>query len=275
MLADIKILGPLEVTIAGVSIVPTASKARQVLALLAVNAGNVVTNTALMQELWGGLPPRTAVTTLQTYMLQLRKRLQHALAGDTDLSSKDVLLTKPTGYMFSVPAQAIDALRYDRLAAAGRNAAAAGDYPTAGRIITKALSMWRGPALVDIAAGPQLEIESIRLEETRLADVTLRIDADLYLGRHNHLLGELAALCARYPLMENFCAQHMLALYRSEQPGRALEVYHAMRITIGEQLGVDPSPRIRQLHQLILTGDPVVDDRRFMINTWSPSALAG
>lgn len=205
MLAEIRILGPLDVTIAGVSVVPTASKPRQVLALLAINAGNVVTNTALMQEIWGNRPPRTAAGTLQTYMLQLRRRLRSALPEDAQQSSKDVLVTKQTGYLLNAPRDAIDAVRYDRLAAVGRSAAAAGDYATADRILTKALSMWRGPALVDITAGSQLEIEAMRLEETRLADVTLRLDADLYLGRHNHLLGELAALCARHPFMENFC----------------------------------------------------------------------
>ncbi|HEV2781531.1 MAG TPA: AfsR/SARP family transcriptional regulator [Actinophytocola sp.] len=275
MLAEIRILGPLEVSIAGRSVVPTASKPRQVLAMLAINAGSVVTNAALMEEIWGNRPPRSAAATLQTYMLQLRRKLRDALADESGTSSKDILVTKQTGYLLNVPPDAIDAVRYDKLAATGRNAAAAGDYPTAGKIITKALGMWRGPALVDITAGSQLEIEAMRLEEIRLADVTLRIDADLYLGKHHQLLGELAALCARHPFMENFCAQHMLALYRSDQQGRALEVYHSMRVTMSEQLGVDPSPRLRQLYQLMLNSDPAVDDTKFVINAWSPPTLAG
>lgn len=273
MLAEIRILGPLEVSIGGESIVPTASKPRQVLAMLALNAGNVVTSAMLMEEIWGNRPPRSATATLQTYMLQLRKNIKRAL-GDDSHSSKEVLVTKQTGYLLNIPRESIDAVRYDRLAARGRSAAASGDYATAGRIITEALGLWRGPALVDITAGSQLEIEALRLEEIRLADLTLRIDADLYLGRHNQLLGELAALCARHPFMENFCAQHMLALYRSDQQGRALEVYHTTRTTMSEQLGVDPSPRLRHLYHLMLTGDPVVDDPKFVVNSWSPSSMA-
>lgn len=275
MLAEIKVLGPLEVTIAGRSVLPTAIKPRQVLAMLAINAGTVVTNATLMQEIWGNRPPRTAAGTLQTYMLQLRRRLRYALPEDATQSSKDLLVTKQTGYLLNVPREAIDAVHYERLAATGRTAAAAGDYAAADRILTRALSMWRGPALVDLPTGAQLEIEAIRLEETRLADVSVRIDADLCLGRHNQLLGELAALCARHPFMENFCAQRMLALYRSGQQGRALDVYHSMRVTIDEQLGVSPSPRLRQLFQLMLTDDPIVSDPRFVITTWSPSAAAG
>lgn len=274
MLAEIKILGPLEVLVAGVSVVPTAGKPRQVLAMLAINAGSVVTNAALMEEIWGNRPPRSAAATLQTYMLQLRKKLQDALATGATQTPKNVLVTKQTGYLLNMPTEAIDAVRYERLAATGRNVAAAGDYPTAGKIIAEALGMWRGPALVDITAGSQLEIEAMRLEEVRLADLALRIDADLYLGRHRQLLGELAALCARHPFMENFCAQHMLALYRSDQPARALEVFHATRATMSQQLGVDPCPRLRQLYQLMLAGDQSVADPRFVINAWSPSTLA-
>jgi DNA-binding SARP family transcriptional activator len=275
MLAEIKVLGALEVSIAGVSVVPTASKPRQVLAMLGVNAGSVVTNAMLMEEIWGDRPPRSGAATLQTYMLQLRKKVESALTGDAQRSSKDVLVTRPTGYLFNVPAEAIDAVRYERLAASGRTAAATGNYTRAGQILAEALALWRGPALVDITTGSQLEIESMRLEEIRLADLALRIDADLFLGRHRQLLGELAALCARHPFMENFHAQYMLALYRSDQQGRALEVFHAARVTMNEQLGVDPSPRLRKLYQSMLVADSAVADPRFVINAWAPSRMAG
>jgi SARP family transcriptional regulator, regulator of embCAB operon len=274
MRAEIKVLGALEVAFDGVSVVPTASKPRQLLAMLALNVGRVVTTSALMEELWGTNAPRSAPSTLQTYVLHVRKLIRAALPDDPD-AAREVLVTKHTGYLLAVEPEDVDAVRYDRLAAAGRAAGSAGDYVRAERLLSAALGLWRGPVLVDVAAGPQLEIESMRLAESRLTDLTLRIDSDLYLGRHHQLLGDLAALCARHPYMENFRAQYMLALYRSGRPGQALEVYHEMWATIRDQLGVDPSPRLRQLHQAMLAGDQIVDDPRHMINTWAPDTIAG
>jgi SARP family transcriptional regulator, regulator of embCAB operon len=275
MRAEINVLGALEVVIDGVSVVPTAGKPRQLLAMLAINVGRVVTTTALMEELWGDNTPRTASSTLQTYVMHIRKLIRAALPAGQEHEALTVLATRHTGYLLALEQDALDVARYDRLAAAGRAAGAAGDYVTAERLLREALALWRGPLLVDVSGGPQLEIEAMRLGESRLTDLTLRIDADLYLGRHHQLLGDLAALCARHPYMENFRAQYMLALYRCGRPGQALEVYHEMWATIRDQLGVDPSPRLRQLHQALLSGDPIVDDPRYMVNNWAPDALTG
>lgn len=274
MRAEIKVLGALEVTFDDVSVVPTASKPRQLLAMLALNVGRVVTTSTLMEELWGTNAPRSAPSTLQTYVLHVRKLIRGALPGDPE-AAREVLATKHTGYVLALEPELVDAVRYDRLAAAGRAAGSAGDYERAGGLLSAALGLWRGPVLVDVVAGPQLEIESMRLAESRLTDLTLRIDADLYLGRHHQLLGDLAALCARHPYMENFRAQYMLALYRSGRPGQALEVYHEMWATIRDQLGVDPSPRLRHLHQAMLSGDRIVDDPRYLVNNWAPDAIVG
>lgn len=274
MRAEINVLGPLEATIDGVSIVPTAGKPRQLLAVLALNTGRVVTATALIEELWSDNAPRSANSTLQTYVMQLRKRIASALpAGDGDHTRK-ILETRHTGYVLRLAEDTLDVNRYGRLATAGRTAGAAGDYVAAERLLREALSVWRGPLLVDVSAGALLEIEATRLSESRLTDLTLRIDADLYLGRHHQLLGELAALCARHPHMENFHAQYMLALYRCGRPGQALEVYHGMWSTLREQFGVAPSPRLRRLHQAVLTGDVIVDDPGFVMNKWIPYAVA-
>ncbi|MGH3756272.1 AfsR/SARP family transcriptional regulator [Actinophytocola sp.] len=275
MRAEINVLGSLEVAINGVPVVPTASKPRQLLAMLAINAGRLVTSTALMDELWGDRTPRSAPSTLQTYVLHVRNLIRAALPDDQAQVARDLLTTGHTGYLLQVEPELVDATRYTRLSSGGRVAGAAGDYVKAEGLLSSALALWRGPVLVDVAAGPQLEIEAMRLEESRLTDLTLRIDADLHLGRHHQLLGDLAALCARHPFMENFRAQYMLALYRSGRPGQALEVYHDMWATIRDQLGVDPSPRLRQLHRAILTGDTIIDAPRFMVNTWVPDAVAG
>ncbi|MGH3760489.1 AfsR/SARP family transcriptional regulator [Actinophytocola sp.] len=272
MRAEVKVLGALEVVFDGVSVVPTASKPRQLLAMLALNVGRVVTSSTLMEELWGTNAPRSAPTTLQTYVLHVRKLIRGALPENPE-AALEILATRHTGYVLRIDPDLADVVRYDRLAAEGRAAGAAGDYVRSGRLLCAALAMWRGPVLVDVAAGPQLEIETMRLAESRLTDLTLRIDADLYLGRHHQLLGDLAALCARHPYMENFRAQYMLALYRSGRPGQALAVYHDMWTTIRDQLGVDPSRRLRQLHQAMLAGDQIVEDPRYMINNWAPDPV--
>lgn len=267
MTVDIKVLGPLEATACGVSIVPSARKQRQVLALLALNPGHVVTSDTLIEEIWDDRPPGVPLGTLQTYILHLRRNLGQALAHDgDDVSSKDVLLTSPGGYTLDVPTDAVDAVRYERLLAAGRRAVNHADYPVAARKLGEALDVWRGRALIDVSMGPVLQVERTRLEESRLCTLDLRIDADLRLGRHRLLLDELAALCARHPWFENFHAQYMLALHRSGLQWRALEVYRRLYASAGKQLGVDPSRHLRQLHQAILADDPNVNDPAFVVS---------
>ncbi len=274
MRADIKVLGALEVSINGTSVVPNASKPRHLLAILAMNVGKLVTTSSLKEELWANNAPRSATSTLQTYVLSLRNHIREALPeGDGDLV-RDILVTKHAGYLLRLDPESLDMVRYARLATAGRAAVAAGDHARAERLRSEALALWRGPVLVDVPVGPQLEIEAMRLAERRLADLTLRIDMDLYMGRHHQVLGDLAALCAQHPYMENFRAQFMLALCRSGRPGQALAVYHDMRTTIRDHLGVDPSPRLRELQRAILAGDAMVDDPRYMINAWQRNAIA-
>lgn len=273
--AEINLLGSLEVSVNGTSIVPNASKPRHLLAMLAMNVGRLVTSSSLIEELWGNNAPRSATSTLQTYVLSLRNHIRDALVptGEESLV-REVLGTRHAGYVLQVEPEAVDVMRYTRLAIAGRAAGAAGDYARAEQLLSDALALWRAPVLVDVSVGPQLEIEAMRLTERRLADLTLRIDMDLYMGRHHQVLGDLAALCARHPYMENFLAQFMLALYRSGRPGQALEIYLEKSTMIRDHLGVDPSPRLRELHRAILAGDEVVNDPRFMINSWHRNALA-
>jgi DNA-binding SARP family transcriptional activator len=274
MSIDIKLLGPLEAYADGVPIAPTASKPRQVLSMLAVNAGRLVTTSALVDELWRYWPPRSGIATVQTYILKLRNKLDEALAGTGTRTSREILITRSTGYLLDIERDEVDIGKYDKLATLGRRAVNEGDHLAASRILTAALGHWRGPALVDVAAGPQLEIEAMRLEEDRLSCLDLRIAADLCLGRHYQVLGELAALCARHPWQENFRALYMLALYRSGRQLQALEVFRQLRAAVIERHGLEPSPRLQQLHQAILCGDPLVaDPTLFAIESGRPTAL--
>lgn len=124
-------------------------------------------------------------------------------------------------------------------------------------VLGTALGLWRGPALVDVPVGRILETDVLGMEESRTQALELRIEADLRLGKHAELLGELRTLTAQHPLHENFSAQLMLAHYRSGHTWRALETYQRLRGTLVRELGVEPSRRLRQLHQLVLQGSPV------------------
>ncbi|MFD9125579.1 BTAD domain-containing putative transcriptional regulator [Kitasatospora sp. NPDC059571] len=258
---EIRVLGPLTACENGVSIVPSAAKPRQILALLALNSGRVVTVPALMEELWGAALPRSAATTLQTYILQLRRRLCAALEPSAG-SAKDVLVTRHGGYLLDAAPGSIDAQEFDRLTAEGYAAYDMDAPEAAARLLTRALALWTGPALVDVQQGRLLEVEVMRLQESRLAALERRIDADLQLARHHEVLGELAGLTAQYPMHENLHAQFMLALYRCGRPSRALEAYRRLRTALVDELGLEPSARLRRLQQSVLAADPSLDDIR-------------
>jgi DNA-binding SARP family transcriptional activator len=259
---DINLLGPLEATFDNVPVAPSAAKPRQLLAILAIGAGHVVPVSTLVNEIWGHEPPRSSVATLHTYIGKLRKRLNSAAGDGTECDGKKFLTTEANGYRLDGDLVRLDVHKYEELASAGRRAAENGDYATASHSLTAALSLWRGPALCDITTGPQLTVESVRLTETRLSDLDARLEADLCLGRDRGLLGELAGLCAQYPLSESMCGKYMLALYRSGQHWRALEAFHRLRAGLVEELGVDPSASMRHLHEAVLRGDPELDGRR-------------
>jgi DNA-binding SARP family transcriptional activator len=253
---DIDVLGELDVRENGVSIAPTAPKPRQVLALLALHADQVVPLSLLVEELWASRPPRSARTTLQTYVLQLRELIGAALAqdapGDRVRSAKDVLVTAPGGYMLVSGGGTTDVREFERLAGLGYRAMDAGDFPGASRTLQEALSLWTGTALAGVQAGSQLEMEAKRLEESRLCALDQRIEADLRLGRHRELLAELTVLASRYRTHENLHAQFMIALHRSGRRGEAVDVYRRLRSTLVQELGLEPSARLRGLQKSLL-----------------------
>ncbi|PWI15250.1 hypothetical protein DI272_14530 [Streptomyces sp. Act143] len=262
---DIEVLGALAVKENGVSITPTAPKPRQVLALLALHADQAVPVSTLIEELWGAAPPRSARTTLQTYVLQLRELIAVALEkgerdgadeGGRQRTAKDVLMTMPSGYMLAAGGGQSDVRTFERLAGTGYRAMDAGDFPDAARHLREALALWSGTAFADVQAGTQLEMEIRRLEESRLCALDQRIEADLRLGRHRELLSELTVLVNRYRTHESLHAQFMLALYRSGRRGEALEVYQRLRATLVRDLGLEPSAGLRRLQRSILTANP-------------------
>ncbi|WP_225840509.1 AfsR/SARP family transcriptional regulator [Streptomyces sp. NK08204] len=262
---DIEVMGALSVRENGVSIVPTAPKPRQVLALLALHADQVVPVTALVEELWGSKPPRSSRTTLQTYVRQLRELIDEALSrgGNERCTPKDILATVPGGYRLETRNGTVDFREFERRAGAGYRAMDAEDYSGAARRLADALSLWTGPALTDVQAGMRIDMEARRLEEARLCALDQRIEADLRLGRHRELLPELTVLVNQYRMHESLHGQFMLALHRSGRRGEALDVYQRLRNTLVSELGLEPSAALSRLQRSILMARP---------ETSSPSA---
>ncbi|GAB2953515.1 BTAD domain-containing putative transcriptional regulator [Nonomuraea fastidiosa] len=251
---EFKILGSLEVLSNGRDIAPSAPKLRRVLSLLLLHPNQIVRTAALIDELWGDEPVRSAMTTMQTYIYLLRKIFdaEHPSAGN-------ILVTKPAGYIVVTPEETIDLFRFEALAEEGRSALAAGEPEAASARLGEALSLWRGPALADVQTGRLLDAHVTRLGEARLRAVELRIEADLCCGRHRELISELKGLTTSHAYHEGFYKQLMLALYRSGRQCEALDLYQSVRQCFVKDLGVEPSAELRRLQRDILDAAPRLD----------------
>lgn len=267
---EIKVLGPLDISENGRSIVPSAGKPRQVLALLALRGNSIVPAQVLMEELWGDRIPRSASTTLQTYILQLRNKIAESLPAGQRFP-KEVLATRFGGYLLKTGMARSDLQQFEDQATAGNNALKTGDYRAASLLLHKALGLWRGPALIDAPVGSILSLDLAGMEESRLGVLRQRVEADLRLGREGTLLAELRVLVAEHPMDERFHAQFMLALHRSGSTWRALDVFQELRATLTRELAIEPSPRLQRLHQAILAGDPKLelDEPRVALDSMS------
>ncbi|MEV6609742.1 BTAD domain-containing putative transcriptional regulator [Kutzneria sp. NPDC051319] len=238
-----RLLGPVElVRDGGEPVAVRAGKHRIVLATLLLHTGRTVGAQELIDNLWDEDPPDGARTTLRAYVMRLRQAI----------GVPDLITTVTDGYRVDVPADDVDAGRFDRLLAEARNA----EPVRVIELLTAALELWRGPALADVPSPRLREHEAVALDERRLLAAELRLDAQLTLGRHHELITELRALTTANPLRERFWAQLMLALYRSDRQAEALTIYHHVRRLLADELGVEPSTELRDLHQAILTSDP-------------------
>ena len=243
-----RILGPLEIEGDDGTITLAGAKQRVLLALLLLHANEVVSTATLIELLWTEAPPADAAKALQMHVSRLRRALD-----------ADVLQTLPGGYLLEVDPAEFDLRRYEELAAAGRELLAQGDAAGARGTLTEALELWRGTPLAEFAANPLARREAARLEELHLATLEDRIDADLALGAHGQLVGELEALVARNPLRERLRAQLMLALYRAGRQADALAAYREARRALVDELGIEPGRQLQELEQSILRQDGSLD----------------
>nr|AAC18102.1 pathway specific regulator [Streptomyces roseofulvus] len=255
---EIKYMGQLTMRWEGREKLPSARKPRTVLALLLLNDKTPVTTSALITELWGENPPRSALTTLQTYILQLRKCLAAMSGRSLACISEKTLVTWPCGYLARLPADATsDVAEFRRFAREGREAERRGHLAEAVRSYRAALSLSQGPLLADIEHGPLLRAEAVRMEECRLSLVERSIEGDLLLGRHREVVSELSALVAQYPYHEQLTGQLMVALVRCGRRQDALAVHQRLRARMVEDLGLEPSSHLRALQSAVLSGEPL------------------
>ena len=212
------------------------------LALLVLEAGRVVPAGRLVEEVWRGSPPPGAAKTMRSYVSRLR----------TLLAPEVELVGRGGGYVLSVDPGVVDAVRFERLAVSGQAALRRGDPAAAAGCFREALGLWRGPALADVGEVEPLAREAARLEELRLAAVEGRIEADIELGLHAEVTGELEGLVTEHPLRERLWRLLVLALYRGERQADALAAYRRARDMLAAELGLEPGEELRRLEEAVL-----------------------
>ena len=255
---DFLILGPLELRDGDREVPVRGGKQRALLALLLLNANRTLAVGRIVDDLWGEEPPDSARKMVQIYVAKLRQDLP-----------RDTVETRPPGYAVALEPGRLDLDRFETLVAQAR---AAADAEQAADRFRAALALWRGPALAEFASEPFAALESGRLEELRMTALEGRLEADLELGRRNDVAGELESLIARHPLRESLRRQHMLALYRSGRQAEALNAYRDAWRTLADELGIEPSPALRDLERLILQQDSSLDVARVVRAAPAPPA---
>ncbi|HTI25464.1 MAG TPA: BTAD domain-containing putative transcriptional regulator [Kutzneria sp.] len=245
----VRVLGPTEIAGPHGAVTLRGRGHRTLLARLALRPGQPVASSALIDALWDQAPP-TAPKTLRSHVAHMRR----------DLRSADVLnmiVTRDPGYLLRIPPFSVDVVRFESLARRGHQALSAGDHRAAADQLQAALALWRGDPLGDCRQGHWVRQEAARLSDARLDAQEDLIAAELALGRHGEVLGELAGLVVAHPFRERLWEQLMLALYRSGRQAEALAAFRRARSTLVEQLGVEPGTRLRRLESAILAEEPV------------------
>jgi DNA-binding SARP family transcriptional activator len=240
---EFRLLGAFEVWDKGQPVEIAGQKRRALLALLVLRANEVVRSDLLVDELWGERPPRNAGAALHTHVSRLRKTL-----------GADTIASREWGYVLRAAPVEIDLHRFESLLAEAEPLAARQRATK----LAEALALWRGPPLADLVNEPALQRDIARLEELRLRTLERRLDADLEAGNAD-VVGELETLVAQQPLREHLRWLLILALYRAGRQAEALEVYRETRRVLIEELGLEPSPALKELEQAILRQDPSLD----------------
>jgi SARP family transcriptional regulator, regulator of embCAB operon len=244
-----EILGPLRITEDGESSFISAPKVEAILALLLIRAGQVVSADEIIVEVWGEHAPRRAVAAMHVYISEVRKFLRRPARP------AETVITRPPGYLLRLGSDEFDLDIFKSLMGVGREHARTGHHDLAVRCLSQALSLCRGPVLDRVRRGPTAESFVAWVTEAKMECLEMLADSQLVLGRHRELIGPLSSLTTENPLRETFHRQLMIALYRSDRQADALRVYHLARLTLREELGLEPCRALQQVQTAILRGD--------------------
>ena len=245
-------LGPIEAGVDGRRLEIGGRKQRALLAILLLSANEPVSRACLAERLWGERPPTGAQHTLEVYVSRLRRVLEPA-------AGCEVVLTRPGAYLLRTAEERIDVRCFERLAREGRCALAANAPGQAAADLRAALALWRGTPLIGVGDESFVQAEIARLEELRARVIEDRIEAELALGGHADVIGELGALVEAYPLRERLYQLLMVALYRAGRQPEALAVYQSARRVLVGELGIEPSPALQKVERAILVQDAALD----------------
>ena len=254
---EYRVLGKVEVFKDGQTVDLGAFRQRSLLALLLTAPNSVFSTDQILDELWGDSGGVDKQNALWVYVSGLRKALEPDRKKRTDGT---ILLTRAPGYLIQADGDQIDSVRFEQMVREGR--ALTEVDPAAGALVLgESLALWRGRAFEEFTYESFAQAEIARLEGLRLEAVELRLDADLQRGLSRELISELESLVRQYPLREHMTAQLMLALYRTSRQADALRAYQVLNSRLGEELGIEASPRLRTLRDQIVIGDEALEIR--------------
>jgi DNA-binding SARP family transcriptional activator len=262
-MVEFRALGPIEARVAGEPVDLGAPKQRALLALLVSRVGQPVAVDVMLEALWAGHPPPSAMTSLQAYVANLRRVLE---PDRPPRAPATVLRTTPQGYLLDSSVVDVDVQWFGDHATAGWQAWDRDDPQLALSEFDAGLALWRGPAFVEVAGATCMMPEVARLDELRLAVVEVRCAALLAVGAHEVAVAELEAFVQAHPLREYGCELLSLALYRAGRQADALETLRTIQQRLAEELGIDPRPALKRLEHEILNQAPTLD--------WQPPPAA-
>ena len=242
------VLGPLQVTVDSAAVALGTPKQRAVLAMLVINRNRPVGIDSLITAAWEQWPPSEARASLHAYISNLRR-----LLGD----SRSMLANAPPGYRLTVGDSACDIGRFVLEKSAGVQAAAAGRFEEASVHLTTALAEWRGPVLEDLHDFQFVDAFATALTEDKVVAHTARAEAEIACGRGYAVIGELESLTGEHPYREPLWAQLITAYYLAERQSEALDAFQRLKATLADDLGIDPGPTVRALHERILRQEPL------------------
>jgi DNA-binding SARP family transcriptional activator len=243
-----RVLGPLEVVIGHQSADLGGAKGRIIMAMFLLAAGSVVSVSSLVDAVWGDNPPRSSAKSVQNGVSALRRRLEEAGATPKLIEFHHI------GYRLDADTCLVDASQFTLLVRRGRKLSRDDCLMEAAEAFRQALALWRGPAYDGISSKP-VEAGAVGLDQERISVLSELMDAELLLGRHNEIIGELHSLVAKFPYQEVFTRQLMLALFAAGRQADALMSFHRLKARLQDQLGIIPSGELLRLYEAILHGE--------------------